>query len=162
MMRKRLLLFSWMLFATLSMGSIFVSCSKDRDLYDPEAASGKDASKIFDFSTTQTVKLNINYGYDNYKVTFRIYDVNPLDSVNKTKQPIFAGCTDANSRFNGSIQLPAYTSKVYLCSNCIGIPSNEEIAVSNGEIVYKNEEKSSRNVAHTESCINIGKHLSSV
>jgi hypothetical protein len=161
-MRKKQLLFSGMLLATLSIGSCFVSCSKNQDLYDQEAASGKDESKIFDFSTTQTVKVNINYGYDNYKVTFRIYDVNPLDSVNKTKQPIFAGCTDASSNYTGSITLPAYTSKVYLCSDCFGVPANQEITVSNGEIVYQRNSTSSRGATHIGSCVHIGNNMSNI
>lgn len=162
MMKKKLLFIPIMLCAMLSASSVFVSCVNNQDLYDAEANSGKDFSKIFSFSTIQKTKLNINYGFNNYKINFKVYDVNPLDSANKDKQPIFAGCTDNKGSFSNEIEMPASVSKIYLCSNALGVPSNIELTVTNGVASYNKTFVTSRNIAHSESCVNIGSSLYSV
>ena len=106
---------------------VLVSCSKSKDLYDPNISSGdkpepeiKVEANTFDFSTTQSVNLAVDYSACNAgAVWFSIYADYPLsddpDPVLKNDlQPVFEAFTNTSGIFNETITLPAYAKHLYV------------------------------------------------
>ena len=106
---------------------VLASCSKSKDLYDPNISSGdkpepeiKVEANTFDFSTTQSVNLAVDYSACNAgAVWFSIYADYPLsddpDPVLKNDlQPVFEAFTNTSGIFNETITLPAYAEHLYV------------------------------------------------
>ncbi len=106
---------------------VLASCSKSKDLYDPNISSGdkpepeiKVEANTFDFSTTQSVNLAVDYSACNAgAVWFSIYADYPLsddpDPVLKNDlQPVFEAFTNTSGIFNETITLPAYAKHLYV------------------------------------------------
>ena len=105
---------------------MMMGCSKT-DLYqgnneepDPEPTPVKPEANLFDFSTTQSVNLGVDYSA-NYagSVFFSIYAEYPLsddtDPVLKTDiQPVFESFTNISGIFNETVTLPAYAEHLYI------------------------------------------------
>lgn len=119
----------------------------------------KDPSKIFDFSTTGSAKLSINYGITGYSIKFAVYAEYPYDAdgtLKATLQPIFADVTDANGKFNSSIQLPAAEDSVYLYSDYIGVPTCMKLYKSSGAFTYNSStffSSASKSASRTRSMV---------
>lgn len=105
---------------------MMMGCSKT-DLYqgnneepDPEPTPVKPEANLFDFSTTQSVNLGVDYSA-NYagSVFFSIYAEYPMsddtDPVLKTDiQPVFESFTNISGIFNETVTLPAYAEHLYI------------------------------------------------
>lgn len=122
----------------------FAGCSQ-KSLYDPTPdPETPTTGEYFDFSTSKVLPLNIDYGIQDHRVIFEIYDKNPITVIDdytftkdETLAPLFAAYTNWNSTYQGSISLPAALDKVYLFTDGFGIPNAQEIAVTASGIVYK-------------------------
>lgn len=118
-------------------------CMK-KDLYDPAPETPAPTPDVyFDFSTSSELPLTINFGIQDHRVMFEIYDKNPLTIIDdytfeKTKElePLFAGYTDWNSAYSGTIKLPAALDKVYLYTDGFGIPGVHELTVTPAGISF--------------------------
>lgn len=122
-------------FFVFALGALAVSCGKT-DVYDstvnpnqdkePEVVTPK-VPNAFDFSTTQTVALTIDYSADNVPsaVFFSIYDENPLNIVvsedgyetrtlKEDVTPIYENFTNGDGVFNRTIDLPSYAKHIYV------------------------------------------------
>jgi LruC domain-containing protein len=119
----------------------FISCQQQSDLYgpSPSTTTTKDASKIFDFSTTGSAKLDVSYGMPGYAVKFAVYADYPYNADGTLKsvlQPIYAGVTDNNGKFSSTFQLPAAEDSVYLYTDYVGVPSCLKLRKDNGAFTY--------------------------
>ena len=106
---------------------VLASCSKSKDLYDPNISSGdkpepeiKVEANTFDFSTTQSVNLAVDYSASKAgSVFFSIYAENPMTddddpALKENVLPVFESFTDASGKFNFSVSLPAYAKHLYV------------------------------------------------
>ncbi|WP_455667093.1 LruC domain-containing protein [Phocaeicola sp.] len=132
-------------------------CMK-KELYEPDSGKddGEDNGKVtldnyFDFSTTQTVQLNVNYGEDYPKAYFEVYAENPLifqeegSQVSKREDliAIAGGFTNGAGIYDKKAVIPAFVSEVYIYSPDFGVPTLYKTEVSNGvinaNITFENE-----------------------
>ena len=124
----------------------------------------------FDFSTSQEVDLIVDFSDllidDNYHVNgkpyeakvpvfFRVYNKNPFvnentlgEYIDESIKPIFAAYTEPNGKYDETITLPAYATRLHIVTGnfVVGL-RHKEVAVENGEarwVVKKpsNEKKS--------------------
>ena len=115
------------LFSLLFMTAMMIwGCSKT-DMYqdnnqnpEPEPTPVKPEANLFDFSTTQSINLAIDYSvYKAGAVWFSIYAEYPLsddtDPVLKNDiQPVFEAFTNTTGIFNETVTLPAYAEHLYV------------------------------------------------
>ena len=106
--------------------SVGISCTDSNDFADgkeDKVTPSKTKANDFDFSTKQKVDLIVDYS--SYKlygpVLFSIYNVNPiinedsgLEYVDESIEPIFEAYTDANGKFDKTIELPAYAKRLHV------------------------------------------------
>lgn len=100
--------------------------------------------QYFDFSVSQKVALDIDYGFKNkdYVVLFEIYDQNPLEEENdgtinkKEIEPIYRAATDGNGKFTGNIEMLSVLSEVWLYSEYLGTVSPVKLEIKNNSIVF--------------------------
>jgi LruC domain-containing protein len=141
---------------TAALGlSVFASCMKSTDLYDPnygENNTPKTESNSFDFSTTQSVNLTVDYSACGAGVVFfSVYGEYPLsddeDPVLKNDvQPVFESFTDQSGIFNTAVTLPAYAEHLYIYTGNFFVKEQLlECNVQNGSASVA--AKSSRSVA---------------
>ena len=114
-------------FSLLFMTAMMIwGCSKT-DLYqgnnqdpDPEPTPVKPEANLFDFSTTQSINLGVDYSACQAgAVWFSIYAEYPLsddtDPVLKNDiQPVFEAFTNTSGIFNEIVTLPAYAEHLYV------------------------------------------------
>lgn len=154
---KKNLINTLLLIAVFIM-SILTSCS-NKNLYNEDEkteTTTKDESTLFDFSTSQTITLNVDYGMTGLIAKFKVFTQNPLDSVGSLKsdvQPIFIGYTDSNCKYTGKLNLPASITKLYLNSTYTNVPYCVSVNIENGTATYTKTKSTFRNV--------ISKNLSS-
>ena len=123
-------------------------CMK-KELYEPDSGKddGKDNGKVtldnyFDFSTTQTVQLNVNYGENCPKAYFEVYAENPLifqeegSQVSKREDliAIAGGFTNGAGIYDKKVVIPASVSEVYIYSPDFGVPKLYKTDVVNKAI----------------------------
>lgn len=103
-------------------------CGCQTDLYDPNSGNngnnGNNGAKVeanpFDFSTTQSVKLSIDYSASGAgSVFFSIYDEYPMTDdtdpmLRQDIQPVFEAFTDKSGIFNSVVTLPSYAEHLYI------------------------------------------------
>ncbi len=156
-MKKRHLFFT-----AITLAFAISSCS-DSEKGFTEEVKNPETSEIFDFKTRTEVSLNLDYGFEGYKVPFEIFTSNPLDEDGRllpNAKPIFAAFTDYQTSFNGKIELPAHTEKIYLYSDAKAIDKLIELDVNNGklEYIYKGVNAGTRDVSYQGECISIAKN----
>lgn len=113
------------------------SCISEKDYYEEPPAKEINTSE---YSTEQTVTLNVCYSRADSKVLFYVYDHNPLifsetsNSVTLQEdiQPLDAIWTDDEGAYTGSITLPAYVKKVYAVTSAFNAPTLIESNINNG------------------------------
>ena len=113
------------------------SCVKGEDYYQPPVQ--KPESDYFDFSTTRSVQLNIDYGFDGYSPLFEVYAQNPLNAdflIDEKIEPVFKAFTDANSSFLGNIAVPSYVDTLYVYSPNIGVNRCLKLPIVNSKATY--------------------------
>lgn len=128
-------------FAVLAL--VFAGCTQ-KSLYDPTPDPETPPSgEFFAFSTSKVLPLTINYGINDHRVIFEIYDKNPLtiegDDIfikDETLVPLFTGYTDWSSSYKGTISIPIAVDKVYLFTDGFGIPNVHEVAVTASGVVF--------------------------
>lgn len=123
-------------------------CMK-KELYEPDSGKddGKDDGKVtldnyFDFSTTQAVQLNVNYGDNCPKAYFEVYAENPLifqeegSQVSKREDliAIAGGFVDGAGTYSRTVTIPASVSEVYIYSPDFGVPKLYKTDVVNKAI----------------------------
>ena len=106
--------------------AVGVSCTDGDDFADgkeEKSTPSKTNANDFDFSTTQKVDLIVDYSsYTLYgPVLFSVYNENPIvnedtgyDYVDESIEPIFEAYTDANGKFDKTIELPAYAKRLHV------------------------------------------------
>jgi hypothetical protein len=163
--------FSNVLFViALFTSSLFTACS-NKDLYNGgDTDTTKDVSSLFDFSTNQTVTLNLDYGMAGLTAGFKVYKENPLNTDGTIKSditPIYIGYTDSNCKYSGNLTLPADVSQIYVYSSFTNIPYCLPLTIEGGKASYTKptptfEEATSRNVTYSGTSINIGNNAESM
>lgn len=119
------------------------SCTKDHDLFQkPDDYSKKD---FFDFSLTQTVSAEIDYGFEDYVILFEIYDRNPFEEkentlVKKEIEPLFRAATDKTGKYSGKITLPSYLTELWLVSDYFGAISPVRLEITGESIAYDQQQ----------------------
>ena len=115
------------LFSLLFMTAMMIwGCSKT-DMYqdnnqnpEPEPTPVKPEANLFDFSTTQSINLAIDYSvYKAGAVWFSIYAEYPLSDdtdpvLRNDLQPVFEAFTNTSGIFNETVTLPAYAEHLYV------------------------------------------------
>ena len=119
------------------------SCTKDHDLFQkPQDNLKKD---FFDFSLTQTISVEIDYGFEDYGILFEIYDQNPFEEsentlVKKEIEPLYRAATDKKGTYSGKITIPSYLTEVWLASDYIGAISPVKLEIKGGGITYDQQQ----------------------
>lgn len=129
-------------------------CMKKEDLFDPTQGKGGDEVTLdnyFDFSTTKTVQLNVNYGKECPKAYFEVYAENPLIFQEEGSQvlkkegilPVASGFTNGAGAYNKKESIPASVTEVYIYSPDFGVPTLYKTSVDNeainASITFENE-----------------------
>ena len=145
---------------------LFAACaSNDVDSVDDSKLvyiGEKDASDYFNFSTSNSVKLSVDYSaFQTYgPVFFGVYTENPIitvedapeDKWNEAVTPVFEDYTESNGKYGATIELPAYAQHLYIATgNFFTGMHLMEADVRNGVVtaVAKNENvASTRAAAH--------------
>ena len=111
-----------LLIAALGL-TVLASCTRTTDLYDPtygENNTPKAESNSFDFSTSQSVNLTVDYSACGAgAVFFSIYAEYPLSDdedpvLKEDLQPVFESYTHSSGIFNDAVTLPAYAEHLYI------------------------------------------------
>lgn len=98
-------------------------CSHDTPTPSPEPPAKGGEFNEFGFTTTVPVTLCVDYGdMDGMpsNVYFEVYDTCPVEETETAyariagTEPLYAGYTDGQGRFEGTIELPAYIRKAYV------------------------------------------------
>lgn len=98
-------------------------CSHDNPTPSPEPPAKGGEFNEFGFTTTVPVTLCVDYGdMDGMpsNVYFEVYDTCPVEETETTyariagTEPLYAGYTDGQGRFEGTIELPSYIRKAYV------------------------------------------------
>ncbi|MDO4165481.1 MAG: LruC domain-containing protein [Bacteroides sp.] len=120
----------------------------EKDVYDGSQESEENVYNDFNFSTVASA-TSLEVSYLNCGVStnvyFELYDENPvtLGEYNYIKRddvtPLYAAYTDENGVFKGSIDLPAYLSKVYIYTPAFYAQTLIEAEVVNGAIVASDD-----------------------
>lgn len=107
-------------------------------LDDPKGGgnSGNDlkGGNGFDYATTNVVSLRVDYSVPGNKALFEVFDRMPVQiengvAVRKTGvEALLKAYTDENSRYEGIVNLPTGTEKVYLYSAAYGLPTCLEVS----------------------------------
>lgn len=119
--------------------TMLTSCLK-HDFSDiPE--NPKEQANTFDYSTVQTVTMNVDYSSCKAgSVFFSIYAENPMTddsepALNPVVEPVFEAFTNAAGIFNETVKLPAYVQHVYVYSGNLFVTDQlMECDVKNGII----------------------------
>ena len=104
----------------LFLATIILWSCHSRDLYDPDFGKVEAEANTFDFSTTQSVKLTVDYSAcEAGAVFFSIYDEYPMSDdtdpiLRDDIQPVFEAYTNNSGIFNTEITLPAYAEHLYI------------------------------------------------
>lgn len=98
-------------------------CSHDNSTPSPEPPVRGGEFNEFDFVTTAPVTLSVDYGDMggiSANVYFEVYDTCPVEKTETAYakiegvEPLYAGYTDEQGRFEGTIDMPAYIQKAYV------------------------------------------------
>lgn len=141
----------------------FSACTKD--LYVPPTDEEKigevTLDNYFDYATTKSVQLNIDYGKECSKAYFEIYAENPLEVKENQvvrRQGLLAlasGFTDENGVYNKKASITSSVSTVYVYSPDFGVPTLYITDITNdaihAKVTFENEFNLSSMVNNTPS-----------
>ena len=103
----------------------------------------------------QTIKVNIDYGFNDYLVLFELFDENPTEepedgSIIKKEniKGLFKASTDKSGRFSGNVTIPARTEKIWLYSDYWGTVS--PIETDNQRQKYQLQSKNDYIASHRD------------
>lgn len=140
-----------LLIATTTL--IVFACNKDLYVPPTDTEDGKigevTLDNYFNYATTKSVQLNINYGKECSQAYFEVYAENPLEvkenQVVRRKDlvAVASGFTDENGVYNKPATITASVTKVYIYSPDFGVPTLYITDIVNNtisaEITYDNE-----------------------
>ncbi len=112
--------------------TLITSCT-DKDYYDPTKDPIGQAPSTLDFSTSQTVKLVLNFDAPNgFKSTFKVYTQNPFENgvFQDQLEPIAAGIDISGTTHSRTI--PSYIEELYLYSPNLFVPILSYAKIQNG------------------------------
>ena len=146
---------------TILASVISIASCVQNDVYNADLNEKSPSSDYFSFETSSEVNLKINYGYQDYSVPFMVYTTNPYNEEgikDESITPIFGAFTDENSSFSGTVKLPAYLDKIYVCSDYIGIHKVMELNIVNNTATYeyKTSAKTKANITYDSECFSVG------
>ena len=104
----------------LFLATIILWSCHSRDLYDPDFGKVEAEANTFNFSTTQSVKLTVDYSACGAgAVFFSIYDEYPMTDdddpvLRKDIQPIFESYTNRSGLYNSVVTLPAFAEHLFI------------------------------------------------
>ena len=110
-------------FVLIGLVSLLATSCMNKDVFDETTPEKTVApSNSFDFSTQQTVNLNVDYSaYETYgPVFFSVYAENPFDGseenirIKEGVKPIFESYTNSDRKYTGTVTLPSYAKKLYV------------------------------------------------
>ncbi|MDO4164844.1 MAG: LruC domain-containing protein [Bacteroides sp.] len=127
---------------SMMMASVFSGCQED--VYDPNAvAEQEETANTFDFSTTTTVQLNVQYDVpEGYQVLFDVYleypfitDEDGQTVLNPNLEPAIRRMTDANGKYSGTEVIEAdHGTEAYIYTSYIGVPGLYKTSISGNAI----------------------------
>ncbi|MDL2213538.1 LruC domain-containing protein [Bacteroides sp. OttesenSCG-928-N06] len=123
--------------ACLSAGMLVSVGCKDKDYYNPNEGDttgvGKEASTL-DFSTSQTVKLKLNFDVKpGFVSVYDIYTKNPFDNgVLRTDIQPIAGGIDVAGTSEHTRVIPSHITELYLYSPSLFVPLLSYAKIENG------------------------------
>lgn len=125
-------------FATMAQMGFFSSCQDEDFGYDVSeiSAAAFKASGLFDFAMTHDIAVSIDFNAPGSTSPVWIYDQNPYDEEGDLisgVQPLYAFFLK-DGAYNGTINLPTATSKVWIATGGMGLPTLTEVNVENGKI----------------------------
>lgn len=128
----------------LLCASLFAACEK-KSLYKGGEEGGSGTASTFDFSTEQSVTVNVNYNVPiGAIIEFEAFTENPMyvdDNGSYLKkdnvQPFIIGHTDKNGAFSMDVVLPAFASEVYVYTPMIGVSTLMSGKISNGTVTVE-------------------------
>lgn len=122
----------------------YLSGCSDKDLYvEPEVPSAGD---YFDFSTSNDVKVELDYGLNDYQIIFEIFGEDPLvkdenGAISLTdKEPLYRSITGKNGKFSHEITIPASVKDVYLYSDYLGVVPCAKVPVVDNKIAFSQKD----------------------
>lgn len=124
---------------------LFNAC-KERDFYQGKDEEKLDMENLFDFSTAQTVTLDVKYDVAaQTQLNFEVYTQNPLtvgtigDMVKNTKiNPAFTGQTSKGGQLSCTVNIPAAAGKIYIYSPNAVAPTLVVGDIVNGKVTIAN------------------------
>lgn len=128
----------------LLCASLFAACEK-KSLYKGGEEGGSGTASTFDFSTEQSVTVNVNYDVPTGAIIeFEAFTENPMyvdDNGSYLKkdnvQPFIIGHTDKNGSFSMDVVLPAFASEVYVYTPMVGVSTLMSGKISNGTVTVE-------------------------
>lgn len=113
---------TYFMIAAMAM-ALVAGCSHDKS--SPNPNPGKGEFNEFDYTTTHPVTLTVDYGDMGglpTNVYFEVYDTPPVRENELGTgyvgvpgvEPLYAGYTDEQGRFSGTVELPSYVDKAYV------------------------------------------------
>lgn len=133
----------------LLCASLFAACER-KSLYKGGEEEGSGTASIFDFSTEQSVTVNVNYDVPTGAIIeFEAFTENPMfvdengsylkkDNV----KPFIIGHTDENGAFSMDVVLPAFASEVYVYTPMVGVSTLMSGKIGNGTVTVEAAVKS--------------------
>ncbi|MDO4164857.1 MAG: LruC domain-containing protein [Bacteroides sp.] len=125
--------------AALALSATLTGCM-DTDVYQgPSEETLKAESEYFDFSISNEVTFNINYGSAAKSVLLQIYSENPMTynsdgSFTVSGEPLYKIFTDSEGKFTGKVNLLSAIDKVYIYSPSWSVPTCLEATVENNTV----------------------------
>jgi LruC domain-containing protein len=109
------------IYQTLLFSAMTIISCQSHDLYNPEfEEKPKPEANTFDFSTIQSVNLNVDYSACAAgAVFFSIYSENPMSEdsdpvLRNDVEPVFESFTNSSGIFNETVMLPAFAEHLYI------------------------------------------------
>lgn len=131
----------------LAVGGVLTACNKSKDLYEGFDRTGTQEQKellpeseYLDFTTTNVVSFNVNYGALGKRILVEVYGEEPqLDYSPETGQtitgtPIYKMFTNDEGRFVADVALPSYLTKVWLHTASFGVPQFASADIVGGQV----------------------------
>lgn len=130
------------LFGMVVLFAVLFSACEKKDVYVPPVDNKVTLGDYYDFQTTRTVQLNVEYTTGG-NVYFEVYGENPLKAEEETVVKndgliaLAKGVTDENGKYNLQATLPASVDEVYIYSPDFGAPRLFKTQLTNGMIRAK-------------------------
>lgn len=140
----------------VGMGMLTLTACMEQSVYDPakDPNAPKPETEYFDFATTKTVAVEVDYGELGSNALLEIFIEDPL-SYNEygsfviNGEPVFKIFADKNGRFVGNVEMPAMASTVYVFSPTWGVPMCIETEVVDGKVRVNSAELTAQEAVDT-------------